>query len=219
MARGKKAQEMSLQESRERGQSIVSEDDPVPQGGWGRWERALWLPEHLGTLQDNHPGAHELCAQSSPALRPHRLEPARLLCPWDPPGENTAVGAISPSWGSSRPGDRAWASCIGRRVLHHRAAREAPFLNSASLPREWLLPSFPSMTPPGVQARECPGWNVKLGFLHRGRGETEKEAVTPGGVGAVLTSKGQTYDACLGLCKKSRSGHPPTESWMFIESP
>ena len=25
-------------------------------------------------------------------LQPHGLEPARLLCPWDSPGKNTAVG-------------------------------------------------------------------------------------------------------------------------------
>ena len=26
------------------------------------------------------------------SLRPHGLQPARLLCPWDPPGKNTGVG-------------------------------------------------------------------------------------------------------------------------------
>ena len=66
-------------------------------------------------------------------------------------------GCHFPLLGISRPGDRAWASCIGRRVLHHRAGWEAPFLNSSPLPREWLLPSFPSASPPGAQARECPG--------------------------------------------------------------
>ena len=31
--------------------------------------------------------------QSCPTvLRPHRLWPARLLCPWNSPGENTRVG-------------------------------------------------------------------------------------------------------------------------------
>ena len=28
----------------------------------------------------------------SDALRPHRLQPTRLLCPWDSPGKNTRVG-------------------------------------------------------------------------------------------------------------------------------
>ena len=30
-------------------------------------------------------------AQLCPVLRPQGLQPARLLCPWDPPGENTGV--------------------------------------------------------------------------------------------------------------------------------
>ena len=36
-----------------------------------------------------------MCAkwlQSCLTLRPHGLEPARLLCPWDSPGKNTGVG-------------------------------------------------------------------------------------------------------------------------------
>ena len=31
----------------------------------------------------------------SDSLRPHRLYPARLLCPWDSPGKNTGVGCHS----------------------------------------------------------------------------------------------------------------------------
>ena len=30
--------------------------------------------------------------QSCPTVRPHRRQPARLLCPWDSPGKNTGVG-------------------------------------------------------------------------------------------------------------------------------
>ena len=30
--------------------------------------------------------------QSCPTLRPHGPWPARLLCPWDSPGQNTGVG-------------------------------------------------------------------------------------------------------------------------------
>ena len=29
-------------------------------------------------------------------LRPHGLQPARLLCPWDSPGKNTGVGCHFP---------------------------------------------------------------------------------------------------------------------------
>ena len=31
----------------------------------------------------------------SNSVRPHGLEPARLLCPWDSPGQNTGVGSLS----------------------------------------------------------------------------------------------------------------------------
>ena len=34
--------------------------------------------------------------QSCPTLRPHRQQPTRLLCPWDPPGKNTGVGCHFP---------------------------------------------------------------------------------------------------------------------------
>ena len=32
------------------------------------------------------------CSVMSNSLRPHGLEPTRLLCPWDFPGKNTGVG-------------------------------------------------------------------------------------------------------------------------------
>ena len=41
----------------------------------------------------------------SDSLRPHGLWPARLLCPWDSPGKNTAVGGHASSRGSSWPRD------------------------------------------------------------------------------------------------------------------
>ena len=50
-----------------------------------------------------------LVAQSFPTLRPHGLQPARLLCPWNFPGMNTGVGChallqeIFPTQGS-KPG-------------------------------------------------------------------------------------------------------------------
>ena len=30
-------------------------------------------------------------------LQPHQLQPARLLCPWDSPGQNNGVGLPLPS--------------------------------------------------------------------------------------------------------------------------
>ena len=33
--------------------------------------------------------------EASNSLQPHGLQPARLLCPWDSPGQNTGVGSHS----------------------------------------------------------------------------------------------------------------------------
>ena len=34
----------------------------------------------------------ESCSVMSDSLRPHELQPTRLLCQWDSPGKNTGVG-------------------------------------------------------------------------------------------------------------------------------
>ena len=45
-----------------------------------------WAHKHTwGILRD-------LCSVVSDSVRPHRLHPAMLLCPWDSPGKNTGVG-------------------------------------------------------------------------------------------------------------------------------
>ena len=51
-------------------------------------------------------------------LRPHGLEPARLLCPWDFPGKNTGVGCHF----------LLTVSCIGRQIFYHWATREAQIM-------------------------------------------------------------------------------------------
>jgi len=47
----------------------------------------------------------------SDSVRPHRLQPTRLLCPWDSPGKNTIVGChfLLPK-------------CLLRRVFIHGVA-------------------------------------------------------------------------------------------------
>ena len=40
------------------------------------------------------------CSVMSDSLRPHRLQPNRLLCPWDLPGKNTGVGCHFLLWGN-----------------------------------------------------------------------------------------------------------------------
>ena len=34
----------------------------------------------------------EVTSVASDSVRPHGLQPTRLLCPWDSPGKNTGVG-------------------------------------------------------------------------------------------------------------------------------
>ena len=48
-----------------------------------------------GKLQTHFPKKRAMCWVASvvfDSLRPYRLYPARLLCPWDSPGKNTGVG-------------------------------------------------------------------------------------------------------------------------------
>ena len=45
------------------------------------------------------------CSAMSNSLRPHGLQPARLLCPWNFPGKHTGVGCHSYHRGSSQPRD------------------------------------------------------------------------------------------------------------------
>ena len=49
---------------------------------------------HVETQSQIFFGAYALfgCPVMSDSLRPHQLQPTRLLCPWDSPGENTGVG-------------------------------------------------------------------------------------------------------------------------------
>ena len=68
------------------------------------------------------------CSVLSNSLWLHGLQPNGLLCPWNFPGENTRVGCISSSRGSSWLRDQtsvSCVSCIGRRVLYHCLTWEA----------------------------------------------------------------------------------------------
>ena len=62
-----------------------------------------------------------LVAKSCPTLlRTHGLQPARLLCPWNFPGQEYWSGLLFPFPGY-RPHPMDWTciSCIGRWVLYH----------------------------------------------------------------------------------------------------
>ena len=60
----------------------------------------------------------------SDSLQTHRLQPARLLCPWDSPGKNTGVAAISFSKESSQPKYQTRVSHIAGRFFTIWATRE-----------------------------------------------------------------------------------------------
>ncbi|XDA83223.1 hypothetical protein R6Z07F_013117 [Ovis aries] len=61
----------------------------------------------------------------STSVRPHGLQPARLLCPWNSPGENTGVGYHALLQESSQARDRTRASCIAGRFFTYEASWEA----------------------------------------------------------------------------------------------
>ena len=61
----------------------------------------------------------------SDLLRPHGLQLARLLCPWDFPGKNPGGGCHFLFQGSFQPRDWTDVCCTGRRILYHWATWEA----------------------------------------------------------------------------------------------
>ena len=69
-----------------------------------------------------------VCAVLFDSLRPHGLQPATLLYPWNFPGRNTGVGCHFLFQGSFQPRDRAHIygfSCTGRQILSHYTTWEA----------------------------------------------------------------------------------------------
>ena len=63
----------------------------------------------------------------SDSLRLHRLQAARLLCPWDFPGKNTEEGCHFVLQGaSSIPREVSCISCIGRWILYHQCHLGSP---------------------------------------------------------------------------------------------
>ena len=50
-------------------------------------------------------------------LQPHEPWPARLLCPWDPPGESTGGGAMPFSRGAPQPRDQTQVPALQAGAL------------------------------------------------------------------------------------------------------
>ena len=105
----------------------------------------------------------------SDSLRPCGPQPSRLLCPWDSPGRNTAVGChffpqgIFPTQ-RSWPGDGMWISCIAGRFFTIWATREAQAL-SHCIPN-LLNESSGNMTPLYLSS----DWNSSVASHYKSRG-------------------------------------------------
>jgi len=84
----------------------------------GRWRKQAWVmlwgsSTHCGGRGGQRnpqgpSGESRSISRSvvSGSLQPHEPQPARLLCPWNSPGKNTGVVAVSFSRGSSQHRDR-----------------------------------------------------------------------------------------------------------------
>ena len=83
------------------------------------------------------------------SLWPHGLQPTRLLCPWDFPGKNAGMVAISFSRGSSQPRDQIQVSCTAGRFFTNWATREATHILYRS------SPNGASDIEPTFQYRRC----------------------------------------------------------------
>ena len=79
---------------------------------WIKYIHYLSLPEYVqGTCKYSQLDFKMYCSAVSDSWQPHRLQPIRLLCPWDSPGKDTGVGCHFYSKGSSWPGDGVLGSC------------------------------------------------------------------------------------------------------------
>ena len=69
-----------------------------------------------------------LCGHAvvSDSLQPHGLEPTRLLCPWDSPGKNTAVGNHSLLQAIFPTQEPNLGLLHSRRILYHLSLQGSP---------------------------------------------------------------------------------------------
>ena len=105
---------------------------PHPGQGWLSLTCCHWLPPMwpIPTMEGSHaPGAasgEDTCEWpthrafiTQSCLWPHRLEPARLLCPWDSPGKDTGVGRhCSPPGDLPNPGNESRSPSLQADSYH-----------------------------------------------------------------------------------------------------
>ena len=106
-----------------------------------------------------------ICSVMLNSLRPHRLQPASLLCQWDFSGKNTGVGChfllqrIFPTQGSNLC--LLQVSCIGRWIIYHWAIR-AYIPSLLSLP-----PTQPSRSAHSTELSSLCSFPLVIYFTHR----------------------------------------------------
>ena len=81
----------------------------------------------------------------SDSLRPHGLQHARLLCPWDFPGKNTAVAVTSYSRDPSHP-----PTLVGSKGLSMNHGHKAVFVKERPAPASFWTT--------GGASHEAQGW-------------------------------------------------------------
>ena len=83
----------------------------------------------------------------SSSLRPYRLQPTKLLCPWYSPGKNTGVGSYSLLQGIFPDQTCLLHLLHCRRIIYHWATGEAQVLSAAAAAAK-SLQSCPTMCDP-----------------------------------------------------------------------
>ena len=105
----------------------------------------LWLSKsfwcHLFKLRNHFKTFVCACQVTSvvpDSLRPHGLEPARLLCPWNSPSKNTGAGCYSLlQWIFLTQGSNlGLLHC--RQILYHLSHQESPVSHDTSLNNTWI---------------------------------------------------------------------------------
>ena len=108
------------------------------------WSGLPFLPS--GDLPDSGTESKSVsCSAVSYSLGLHGLQPARLLCPWDSPGNNTGVGCHSLLQGifSTQGSNLGLLHC--RQILYCLSHQRSPGVKNVS--QAWQVDSLPLVPP------------------------------------------------------------------------
>ena len=118
------------------------------------------------------------CSVVAGALRPHGLQPARLLCPWDSPGQNTGVGCHALLHGIFLTQGQTEASCTAGRFftteLPGKPLIQGPTLTPDIEQREpHTKNTYPiSLIRSSKSGKDWSCWRRPGWWLHLGEGQT-----------------------------------------------